>query len=134
MALGADDAALACVPAAGCGCGITVVGRDCPAGRVHFFHALADGAPLRFDAGQGLVTAPSLRAPDAAFSHGPGGTWTERYRHGGGSVEILYSPAPETCAKAAQGEPCEYFEVRASVRLLGPGGSRNHVAQGACGC
>lgn len=134
VAAGGDAAALSCVPAEGCGCAITVAGRDCPAGSAHFFHALADGAPLRFDAGQGLVTAPSLRAPDAAFSHGPGEVWAERYRYDGGRVEILYSPAPETCAKVAQGERCEYFDVRARVRLLGSGDTRSHVGQGTCGC
>jgi len=125
---------LSCVPAPTCGCGIVVSGNACPNGGVHFFHELADGAPLQFDAGQGVVTATSNRARTNAFGRGPGESWTETYRHGGVDIEVRYSPGPNTCPMLPQGEQCEYFDVRARVLISGPEGTRSYSGVGACGC
>lgn len=134
MASGTPPATLSCVPQSGCGCATQVDGASCPADGAHFFHALEDGAPLLFDAGEGPVTALSTEAPSDHFSPGPGDAWTTTYRHGGGQVEIRYSPGADTCAKRAQGEQCEYFDVRARVLMSGPQGTRVLTGTGSCGC
>ncbi len=125
---------LACVPSASCGCRIVVAGNSCPAGEAHFFHELEDGAPLHFDAGQGAVAASAWTARSDVFSHGPGDSWVETYGHGESRIEIRYSPAPATCPKHAQGEECEYFDVRARVIISGPQGRRGYSGTGTCGC
>jgi len=125
---------LSCVPANSCGCSIIVSGNTCPNGGVHFFHELADGSPLQFDFGQGAVTATSKRARTNVFSPGPSDSWTETYRYNGGSIEIRYSPGPNTCPKLAQGEQCEYFDVRARVLISEPQGTQSYSGVGACGC
>lgn len=127
-------AALSCVSAGSCGCRILVQGNVCPDGGAHFFHELADGAPLWFDAGHGPGSARSTRSPASVFSHGPGEAWTERYRHAGGDIEIRYAPAPSTCPKLAQGEACEYFDVRAEVLVPGAYGTERYAGMGTCGC
>lgn len=123
-----------CIPDDSCGCRIVVSGDRCPHGGAHFFHELGDGAPLRFDLGQGLVTAIPTRTRTNVFSPGPGDSWTETYRHPGGSVEIRYSPGPGTCPKLAQGEECEYFDIRAQVRIKGPHVTMQYSGIGTCGC
>lgn len=123
-----------CVPDNSCGCSIVVTGSSCPSGGSHFFHELADGAPLHFSLDRGPTTAASTQATSNIFSPERGGSWTEIYRHGNDSIEIRYSPGVNTCAKAAQGEQCEYFDVRAAVLISGPQGTRQYSGAGTCGC
>lgn len=125
---------LSCVPASSCGCRILVSGNACPNGGVHFFHELADGSPLQFDLGRGAVTATSKQSLTNVFSPGPGDSWTETYRYNEGSIEIRYSPGLNTCPKLAQGEQCEYFNVRAQVLISGPQGTQGYSGVGTCGC
>lgn len=130
----AGSATPRCLPAEGCGCRILVAGKTCPAGGVHFFHELADGAPLHFDLGTGPAQAPSTRAWSDAFTAAPGDTWSETYRHDGGSIVIRFSPGADTCPKSAYGEACEYWDVNAHIRLLGPRGAVHYRGVGTCGC
>ena len=123
-----------CVPANSCGCSIVVTGSTCPSGGSHFFHDLMDGSPLHFSLGQGPTTATSTQAKSNIFSPGPGDSWTETYRYGSGSIEIRYSPGANTCPKLAQGEQCEYFDVRAAVLVSDPQGTRQYSGAGTCGC
>jgi hypothetical protein len=125
---------LQCLPVEGCGCFIWISGQTCPAGSVHFFHELADGAPLQFDPGTGPVVAVSTQAQSNTFSPGAGDSWTETYRYGEGSIEIRYSPGTDACVKLAQGEQCEYFDIRAWVVFESPQGSVSYQGTGSCGC
>lgn len=125
---------LACVSRDACGCGVVVQKLGCPAGGVHFFHELADGAPLQFSAGQGPVTAASTRPGSNVFSFGPGEAWAETYRYRDGAVEIRYTPGASTCPKLPQDEACEYFDVRARVTVTGPQGRHEYSGTGTCGC
>ena len=123
-----------CVPDNSCGCSIVVTGSGCPNGGSHFFHELADGSPLHFSLGPGPSTASSTQAKSNIFSPEPGDSWIETYRYGNGSIEIRYSPGASTCPKAAQGEQCEYFDVRAAVLISDPQGTRQYSGVGTCGC
>lgn len=123
-----------CILAKECGCAIVISGSSCPRGGVHFFHELADGSPLQFDPGDAPATAISTRPQTDFFSPGPGDAWTERYRYGGGSIELHYVPGASTCPKLAQGEQCEYFDVRVRVLLTDPQGTRSYSGIGTCGC
>ena len=125
---------LSCIPASSCGCSILVSGNACPGGGAHFFHELADGSPLQFDLGHGAITATSKRTRTNVLDPGRGDSWTETYRYEGGGIEIRYSPGPNTCPKLAQGEQCEYFDVRARVLISGPQGIQNYSGVGTCGC
>jgi hypothetical protein len=125
---------LSCVPDDSCGCRIVVSGKGCPDGGAHFFHELADGSPLQLDFGQGAVTASSTQPRTNVFSPSSGDSWTETYRHDGGSIEIRYSPGTSTCPKLAQEEPCEFFDVNAKVRISGPQGTWDYAGVGQCGC
>lgn len=127
-------AALYCVPATDCGCSIIVATAACPAGHAHFFHELADGAPLRFGDVRGPVSAASMRPGSNTFSPAPGESWTQAYRYGGGEVQIRYTPGADTCPKRTQGEECEYFDVRAQVLVSDPQGTRRYAGIGTCGC
>lgn len=127
-------AAPGCVPSDSCGCSVRIEEASCPAGGASFFHELADGSPLQFDAGEGIVTATSGRAQTNVFSHEAGDSWTETWRHGDDTVEIRYSPGESTCTKAEDDEPCEYFDVRADVRISGPRGAQAYSGTGTCGC
>lgn len=133
-ASGSQSPPLSCVPADSCGCSIIVSRSTCPNGGAHFFHELADGSPLQFDLGQGAVTAASERTRTNVFSPGPDDSWTETYRYNGGGIEIRYSPGPSTCTKLAQGEHCEYFDVRARVLISDPQGAQSYSGVGTCGC
>jgi len=127
------SSALSCVPTS-CGCSILVESGSCPGGGAHFFHELADGSPLQFNAGQGPVTVTSARAQSDTFTPAPGDSWSEVYRDSGGNVEIHYTPGDNTCSKLAHGEQCEYFDVRAEVLLSSPQGLRRYSGVGTCGC
>lgn len=129
-----SKAPLACVPREGCGCSIVVAQGTCPDREVHFFHDLADGAPLHFNPGGGPVAATASQARTNMFSPEPGTSWTESYRHGNGSIEIQYSPGESSCGKLAYGEQCEYFDVRARIILSTPDGTKRYSGVGACGC
>lgn len=125
---------LSCVPANSCGCSILVDGGSCPAGGAHFFHQLADGAPLQFGGNQGPIMAVSARPPSNIFSPSPGESWTETYSYSGGTVVVHYTPGKSTCPKLSQGEACEYFDVNARVLLSSPHGSQRYSGVGTCGC
>lgn len=125
---------LSCVPDDSCGCRIVVSGGSCPDGGAHFFHELNDGAPLHLSRGQSPTTAISTEAVTNIFSPEPGDSWTETYRYNGGSVEIRYSPGPNTCPKLAQGEQCEYFDVHAQVLVREPNSAKTYSGIGTCGC
>lgn len=136
MATGAESKTppLPCVPNDTCGCSILVSGGSCPDGGAHLFHELADGAPLQFNLGRGPTTAIPTQAHANIFSHGPGDSWTESYRHGAGTIEIRYTPGANTCPKLAQGEQCEYFDVSVGVLLSDPHGTQTYSGVGTCGC
>jgi hypothetical protein len=125
---------LSCVPDDSCGCRILISGASCPDGGAHLFHELADGAPLQINFGQGPVMATSPQARTNLFSPEPGSSWTETYRYDGGGIEIRYSPGASTCSKFAQGEQCEYFDIRARVLISRPQGTQNYSGVGTCGC
>ena len=125
---------LSCVPDDSCGCRILISGASCPDGGAHLFHELADGSPLQLNFGQGPVSATSPKPQTNIFSPEPGGSWAETYRYNGGSIEIRYSPGVNTCPKLAQGEQCEYFDVRARVLISGPQGTQDYSGVGTCGC
>lgn len=125
---------LSCVPSNSCGCAILVSGDRCPDGGAHLFHELADGSPLQFNLGQGPATADSTEVRTNTFTPGPGDSWTETYRHGESTIEIRYAPGANTCAKLAQGEQCEYFDVSVRVLLPSPDGTRSYSGTGTCGC
>lgn len=127
-------AALGCVPSDSCGCSIRIAEDSCPAGGANFFHELTDGAPLQFDTGRGLVTATSDRARTNVFSHDAGDSWTETWRSGGDTVDIRYSPGENTCTETGDDEACEYFDVRAEVRISGAKGLQTYSGVGTCGC
>ena len=129
----ATAATLSCVPSDGCGCAIVLDGETCPAGSSHFFHALNDGAALRFMKGHELISAASLRPESNTFSPAAGASWTERYRHEGGKAEISYTPSRQTCNKPDAGH-CEYFDVRARIVISAPGDTRSYSGTGTCGC
>lgn len=125
---------LSCVPRNACGCSIVVTGSSCPGGGAHFFHELGDGSPLHFNLGQGPAAATSAQAMANVFSHEPGSSWLETYHYGGGSIVIRYTPSASTCPKLAQGEQCEYFDIRATLLFSNPQGTRRHSGVGVCGC
>lgn len=125
---------LSCIRGDSCGCSIVVSGASCPDGGSHFFRELADGSPLHFNSAQGPVTATSTRARTSTFSPGPGDSWTETYRHAGGTIEVRYSPGANTCPKLAQDDQCEYFDVNARVLISGPQGAQSYSGVGTCGC
>jgi hypothetical protein len=125
---------LSCVPANACGCAIVISAGSCPSRSAHFFHELTDGSPLQFNPGRGPATAASTRPQTNIFSPTPGDSWTESYRFPQGRIEIRYAPGINTCPKVAQGEQCEYFDVRARVVISGPEGTRSYSGAGACGC
>ena len=124
---------LSCVSNNACGCSIVVTGSSCPSGGAHFFHELADGSPLQFHLGL-RTAATSTQAQTNVFTPGPGDSWTESYRYGGGAIEIRYTPGATTCPKLAQGEQCEYFDVRARVLISNPQGNFSYSGVGTCGC
>lgn len=124
----------ACVFATSCGCSILVAGGSCPGGSTHFFRDLTDGAPLQFDLGRGTAAAISTQPQSNIFSPGPRDSWTDSYRFNGGNITIHYAPGSSTCSKLAQGEQCEYFDVRAQVLFSGPDGVRSYAGVGKCGC
>lgn len=123
-----------CVPANACGCSIVVTGSTCPGGSAHFFRELMDGSPLHLGSGQNPITATSTQARSEIVSPGPGDSWVETYRYDAGSITIRYSPGANTCPKVVQGEQCEYFDVRATVQISDPQGTRQYSGTGRCGC
>jgi hypothetical protein len=123
-----------CIPASSCGCSILLSGDSCPGGGAHLFHELADGSPLQFNIGQGPATAISTQARTSIFTPGPGDSWVETYRYGDGTIEVHYAPGANSCAKLAQGEQCEYFDVDVRVLIPGPDGTRTYSGAGTCGC
>lgn len=129
-----SSATLACVSSEACGCSLIVMGERCSVGESHFFHDLVDGAPLQFNLGQGLLRAVSSRPQADFFSPGPGSSWSESYDYGGGKIEIHYTPAPSTCMKSADDEPCEYFDVHARIVLSNRQGIHRYEGHGKCGC
>ncbi|MCD9125368.1 hypothetical protein LU699_12830 [Luteimonas fraxinea] len=125
---------LSCVYTDGCGCRVAVPNMRCPANlSTHFFHELAEGSPLKFDLGKREVLAQSTKPWNNHFGYGEGDSWTEDFQFPGGTARVDYSPGRSTCPKDAE-DGCEYFDVRARVKISDSAGVRSYEGVGKCGC
>jgi hypothetical protein len=124
-----------------CGCSLKIVTLSCGAShsagwKAHFASELNDGAPLRLNLGDRIVSLRSRRPITNSFSYAKGDRWTEEYEGEGLKVVIRYRPGKSTCPAVKPGQDdCEYFDVAADVVITrAEHERRTYKAIGSCGC
>ena len=132
---------LACLPYTriGCGCSIRVATLTCAPSDVfssyHLHAELRDGSPLFAILGGQELELKSRRPASQSFSFRSGMTWEESYVGQDVAIEIRYRPGANTCPKKQPEDPCEYFDVDATV-VVTPRRAQSvkYEGLGTCGC
>ncbi len=132
---------LACLPYSriGCGCSIRIATLTCApsdASSSYHLHAeLRDGSPLFAILEGRELELKSRRPASQSFSFRRGMTWRESYVGPNVAIEIRYRPGANTCPKKQPEDPCEYFDVAATVVVTSRSAQPvKYEGLGTCGC